>query len=323
MYRILSIDGGGIRGLIPIIVLKRLTQTPGLEAFLDSLDLIAGTSTGGIIALGIARGIPLSELEDLYAKKGPIVFDDSWLDDLKDLGKITGADYRTQPLAAELNRLFGKTTLAGLQKCVLIPAFDLDNEDPVSRTWKPKLFHNFPGPSSDRRRPAAKAALYTSAAPTYFPSVDGFIDGGVYANNPSMCALAQTQDARYPPNPPLSDIRLFSLGTGVRLQYIKGKTHDWGYAQWAKPLINLMLDGTAGIADYQCRRFLGSRYHRFSPVFPPGLNIGLDDVKKIPALINFAENLDLSTTVSWLKQQWLHISKKPTQQPKHTDKNLA
>jgi patatin-like phospholipase/acyl hydrolase len=190
---------------------------------------------------------------------------------------------------------------------VLITAFDLDNEDPrpERRTWKPKLFHNFPGPDNDRTEPVYKIGLYTSAAPTYFPSVDGFIDGGVYAGNPSMCALAQTQDHRYPPTPPLSDVVVLSLGTGTTLQYIAGRTHDWGYAQWVKPLITLMLDGSTGIADYQCRQILRDRYHRLAPLFPPGTAVPLDGAKKIPYLLEFAETVALDETVAWLERFWV------------------
>ena len=159
-----------------------------MESFFDSIDLIAGTSTGGLLALGIAHQLDLSEIRDIYEKKGPKIFDDSWLDDLADLGKLRGADYDIEPLRRELKRVFGDTTLGQLKKRVLITAFDLDNEDPAKRTWKPKLFHNFPGRNTDRSEAAFAVGLYTSAAPTYFPSVDGFIDGGVYASNPSMCA---------------------------------------------------------------------------------------------------------------------------------------
>ncbi|HSD50900.1 MAG TPA: hypothetical protein VLG48_05775, partial [Candidatus Methylomirabilis sp.] len=182
--------------------------------------------------------------------------------------------------------------------------FDLDNEDPQKRTWKPKLFHNFPGPNTDRAELAFKVGLYTSAAPTYFPSVDGYIDGGVYANNPSMCALAQTQDVRYSPTPSLEEVRLLSLGTGTSLQYIAGKSHDWGYVQWVEPLINLMLDGTAGIGDYQCKQMLGDHYHRLAPVFPAGVTVPMDDVGKIPYMITFAESLPIDKTVTWLKSRW-------------------
>ena len=200
-YRILSIDGGGIRGIVTTVLMQRLIATPGLEGFLDSVDLVAGTSTGGLLALGIARGLGLEEIRDLYVNDGPEIFDDSWLDDLLDLGKLRGADYKTAPMRRVFKRVLGEgTTLGQLHTRVLITAFDMDNEDEDEsrRSWKPKLFHNFPGNGNDRRELAYKVGMYTAAAPTYFPSVDGYIDGGVFANNPAMCALAQTQDKRYP-----------------------------------------------------------------------------------------------------------------------------
>lgn len=303
-HRVLTIDGGGIRGIVTIGLLQRIVATPGLEHFLDSIDLIAGTSTGGLLALGIAHQLDLAEMQDLYVKKGPKIFDDSWLDDLVDLGRLGGADYDIKPLRRELKKRFGDTSLGQLKKRVLITTFDLDNEDSTRRAWKPKLFHNFPGPNNDRAALAWKVGLYTSAAPTYFPSVDGYIDGGVYASNPSMCALAQTQDQRYSPTPSLEEVVLLSLGTGTSLQYIKGRFHDWGYAQWVRPLISLMLDGTAGIADYQCQQILGERYHRLAPVFPEGVTVPMDDVDKTPYMISFAESLPIEDTITWLKQTW-------------------
>jgi len=305
-YNILSIDGGGIRGIVPTIVLQRLSAEDGLTGWLDSVDLIAGTSTGGLLALGLARGLDLQVIRNIYETKGEKVFDDSLMDDLLDLGKIAGADYDIRGLEKELEKVFGQTRLADLDKHVLITAFDLDNEspDPRSRTWKPKVFHNFSGSDSDGALLAYKVGLYTSAAPTYFPSVDGYIDGGVYANNPSMCALAQCQDPRIENRPPISDVVLLSLGTGMSLVHIKGKKLDWGYAQWAKPLIGLMLDGVAGIADYQCRQILGEHYHRVAPVFAPGVSVPMDEVKKVPYMVAFASNIDLTSTANWLKANW-------------------
>jgi patatin-like phospholipase/acyl hydrolase len=307
-YRVLSIDGGGIRGIVTTMLLKRLQATPGLGGFLDSVDLIAGTSTGGLLALGIARGLELDEIRDLYVVDGPKIFDDSWLDDLLDLGKLRGADYKTAPMRRVFKRVLGEdTTLGQLRKRVLITAFDLESEeeDDRERTWKPKLFHNFPGDGNDRHVIAYKVGMYTAAAPTYFPSVDGFVDGGVFANNPSMCALAQTQDKRYRPTPSVDEVVLLSLGTGTSLFSIRGKTLDWGYAQWIKPLINLMLDGISGIADYQCSQMLRDRYHRLAPVFPPDISIPMDDVAKIPYMVQFAEELDLSATVRWMRRHWI------------------
>lgn len=303
-YRILSLDGGGIRGLIPAIVLQRLSATPGLEHLIPRTDLLAGTSTGGLLALALAHGLDLGLIRRTYVEKGPRIFDDSWLDDVLDLGKLRGADYSLTNLKRETNALFGDATLGRLRQRVLITAFDLDNEDPRRRTWKPKLFHNFPGPGHDRARLARDVALYTSAAPTYFPSVDGYIDGGVFAANPAMCALAQSQDGRYDPTPSLDEVVLLSLGTGASLTHIKGAMHNWGYVQWIKPLVSIMLDGTAGIADYQCRQFLGDRYHRLAPVFPRGVSIPMDGVDRIPYMVDYAESLDLTATIAWLRAVW-------------------
>jgi patatin-like phospholipase/acyl hydrolase len=306
-YRILSLDGGGIRGIITAILLQRLSARPPLSGWLGSVDLIAGTSTGGLLALALAAGLDPMEIRGLYETKGGRFFDDSWLDDLVDLGKLRGADYAIKNLRNELHKIFGDRTLAQLRKRVLITTFDLDNEasDPDRRTWKPKIFHNFPGPDSDGGMLAYKVGVYTSAAPTYFPSEDGYIDGGVYATNPSMCALAQSQDRRIPSPPALADVVLLSLGTGTTLQYIKGQTLNWGYAQWAAPLVNLMLDGVAGIADFQCRQILRDRYCRLAPVFPAGTSVPMDAVGKIPWMIAFAEKVDLTETARWIEARWM------------------
>ena len=307
-YRILSLDGGGIRGIVSVVLMQRLAAERGLSRFLAGARLVAGTSTGGLIALGLAHEIDLAELRDLYETRGKAIFDDSWLDDLRDLGRIAGAEYDNDWLVRDLRGLFGRTTLGELRKRVLVPAFDLDNEaKPASRRmWKPKLFHNFPGEDSDAAALAWKVGLYTSAAPTYFPSADGYVDGGVFANNPSLCALTQALDRRTRGRlPGLRDIVLLSIGTGTSLVYIEGQTHDWGYARWAKPLVSLILDGVSGVADYQCRQLLGARYHRLAPVFPPGTTLPLDAVKRIPEMVAFAESVDLGPTVEFLRRTWM------------------
>src|SRR5438552_12115975 len=95
-FRILSIDGGGIKGVIPVVLMQRLSQA--VNGWLDKVDLIAGTSTGGLISLGLAAGLTLDELRNIYETKGARIFDDSFFDDVKDLGKILGADYNIKNL---------------------------------------------------------------------------------------------------------------------------------------------------------------------------------------------------------------------------------
>jgi patatin-like phospholipase/acyl hydrolase len=305
-YHILSLDGGGIRGLFTARLLARLDQqAPG---FLQRVDLIAGTSTGGILALGLAAGVAPQELVQLYYDKGPLIFDDSWLDNLKDLGGVSGAQYDNQNLKQVLSEIFqqrGVTTLDDLPKRVLIPTFDLDDgQDPGRkpgklRSWKPKFFHNYPGPESDGHEHIVDVAMRTSAAPTYFPSYGHYIDGGVVANNPSMAALAQAiNDKTGRQN--LADVRLLSLGTGMNPTYIAGADHDWGYAQWARPLIGLMLDGMMGVAEYECFQILDSRYHRLNCMLEQV--IPLDGYQKVDELIRYADELDTADTVAWIQR---------------------
>lgn len=299
-YRILSIDGGGIRGLYAAILLQRLLEAaPG---FIASCDLLAGTSTGGIIALAIAAGVPIEKLIDLYATRGREVFGDVSIRRSREASALVGAS-DNRVLHDLLVGLLGETTLGQLRQRVLIPAFHLDNhgEGGQPRLWKPKFFHNFLGAQSDGGQRAVDVALRTSAAPTYFPAYQGYVDGGMVANNPSMAALAQALD-KDTANQKLGSIALLSIGTGTNPMYIEAETLDWGLEQWAKPLIALMIDGMMTVADYQCTRLLGKRFHRLAPILPAP--VGLDDAEKTDDLIAWARAVDLAATISWMQHRF-------------------
>lgn len=307
-YRIVSIDGGGIRGLIPAILLERLSREPGLAGWLESVDLLAGTSTGGLIALALSAGKSPAEIRDMYVTKAGEIFDRTAWRAITSLGSLIGAKYDIANLERVIRPfLGGETRLSHLRRRVLIASFDLDSGagDPRGRTWKPKLFHNFPGPDSDGDELAYRVGLYTSAAPTYFAGSGGYVDGGVYAANPSMCALAQTQDPRIPDAVRLEDVTLLSMGTGISLQFIEENRPDWGDVQWIEPLLKIMLDGVSGIADYECRRLLRERYLRVAPVFPAGTAVDMDAADMIGYLSDFAESVDLTEAAGWLRAAWL------------------
>lgn len=299
-FRILSLDGGGIKGLIMAIILERLeSAVPG---FLAKIDLFAGTSTGGLLALGLASGKTPTEARKLYEGKGQEVFKDSLLDDVRDLGSLIGADYDTEPLKEALSDEFGPVRLSELPKRVLVSAFDLDAPlygNPSIRSWKAKFFHNFPGPDSDGERSVVDVGLFTSAAPTYFPIYQGFIDGGVVACNPSVCALAQ---ALHQPTggQALEDIVLLSLGTGRNPRYIDSVDGDWGLIQWAPQLVHLVMEGSTDLADYQCRQILRERYLRLNPLLP--YPVGMDRVNQVPLITQIASQFPLENAISWLKR---------------------
>ena len=142
MYKILSIDGGGIRGIIPARVLERLeTHRPGI---VQEFDLYAGSSTGAVLAAGFAYGFDPRFMRQMYQGFGKEVFADSIWDDLRDLKYILGADYSIDNMKALLERVIGETTLGDLEKKVLIATFDLKDESRDPPRWKPKFFHNYP-----------------------------------------------------------------------------------------------------------------------------------------------------------------------------------
>jgi uncharacterized protein len=300
-YAILSMDGGGIRGIMTAILLQRLEEShPG---FLNQIDLFAGTSTGGLLALGLAAGRSPAEMRKLYQESGDKVFADTILDDVRDLGKLVGADYSLGPLKLALTEQFGARRLDSIHKKVLISSFDLDNEhpDPARRSWKAKFFHNYPGDDSDGDQSIVDVALRTANAPTYFPIYQGYIDGGVVANNPSMCAVAQAVH----PNSGgqrIEDLILLSIGTGYNPRYVASRDGDWGLAQWAPHLVHLVLEGGSNLADFQCRQILSTRYHRINIQLPA--SIGMDRIDQIPLLEQLALQADLQQAQAWVEKNF-------------------
>lgn len=335
-YRILALDGGGIGGLVTAKLLYNLCRKPGLERVFESADLIAGNSSGGLIALAMAHGLGETKMVNTLAKivavfeSGEKVFGQGlplWLG-----GFWLFSKHGTRAREEAFRGALGTTTLGDFQRKVLITTFDLDDEakseskhlgSPANspmRRWRPKLFHNFvrlDDPHADRERKIRKpdrehfaweVALYTTAAPSYFPSVDGYIDGGVYANNPSMCALAQAFDERYEgaATRQLRDIALLSVSAGRNATFIKQKTLRGGALWWGTRYVGITMDGTVGVADYECAQMLGSSgYRRLNADFPAGMKVKLDDVKKVGELKTFADAIPVEEDAQWLRQNWL------------------
>lgn len=303
-FRILCLDGGGIRGLYTAVLLDRLVTA--VPTFLDDIHLYAGTSTGGILALGLASGRTPAEGIALYQQWGPRIFSRTWAWKLRTLWGVVGAKYDNQMLHEAVTQELGTRTMNDLAqqgKNVLISSFDLADEHDPNRCWSPKFFHNFPGPTGDPGELLADVAMYTSAAPTYFPSYKGYVDGGVAANSPTMAALAQALDPGTG-GQPLADVRLLSVGTGMVIRAISGQRHNWGILQWASPAIPIMLEGSMDAQNYECQRVLGAeQYYRLNAVLPEPIE--LDDVGRMDKLIHFANAVDIGPAAAWIVQNFL------------------
>ncbi|MCC7493175.1 MAG: patatin-like phospholipase family protein [Fimbriimonadaceae bacterium] len=310
-FRILSLDGGGLRGLLTGRLLAQLSDDPELAGWLDQVDLIAGTSTGGILALGLAAGQTPTQLADTYHREGPRIFRRHWLHNVDHLSSMATAAFGNAELERVVRSVVGDLKLGDLKPRVTVPAFDLrydptDGKHPAA--WKPKIFHNCGG-DDDAAELAWRVALRASAAPTYLPSFDGYIDGGVFANNPTMVAIAQALDGRNDPScrPKLDDLVVLSVGTGRVPAAVGGAAHNWGYLRWAPHLLGIMMDGVSDIAHFQAERLLSDRYHRLQLKLEQPIDLA--DARRIPQLEDLASSQEasdlLDKTQAFLRQQWL------------------
>jgi hypothetical protein len=189
-YRILSLDGGGIRGVFPAAFLARLEEH--LEQPIGRyFDMIAGTSTGGIIAIGLGLGLPARDILDLYVKEGPAIFDqqhgrvENWIRRrLRGAAHLLVTKHSSDPLRAALDGVLGRRRLGESRTRLVIPAW----HPVLERVYIYKTAHH-PRLETDFRQPAIDAAMATAAAPTFLKphmteSDVELVDGGVWANNP-------------------------------------------------------------------------------------------------------------------------------------------
>jgi uncharacterized protein len=244
----LAIDGGGIRGLIPALVLAEIERRTG-RPIASMVDLIAGTSTGGIIACALALPdpMPAEEIATLYEREGPVIFDRSALHTITSANGYLDQRYDDKGLVDTLRRYLGTTRLGQATRELLITVYDIQARQAMLLR-----------PSTHADVTMVEAAHATSAAPTYFEPVRlgarTLIDGGVFAVNPAVFAFTEADE---PPT------LLLSLGTGSHTRPLAyEKVKDWGRLEWAAPVIDVVFDGSADAVDAQLARLAGDRYVR-------------------------------------------------------------
>jgi len=297
-YRILAFDGGGVRGVLSAVLLKRLEDSfPGL---VEKADLLAGTSIGSLIALALAYGLSPEKLSEMTSG-----LDWGSVFRRKATGFLRPMCGGTYGIRA-LNSVFPPgLRLADLPRTVLAVSFRVTASPDGS--WAPVFFSNFPT-SETKHTPVLDVALACTAVPAYFPSHKGHIDGGVVANNPSLAALCAAADPGLG-GQKIEDVVLLSVGTGRILYRIEADTTSWGAMQWvlhpvpATPLVTLMVDGVSQCSTIFSRQILGSRFFRLDPVLPEP--VGPGDYRSVPKLVAWACDADLSEVASWVKANWL------------------
>jgi patatin-like phospholipase/acyl hydrolase len=301
--RILCLDGGGVYGVMSATLLDRLAYTcPNL---IENVDLIAGTSVGGILTLLLADGYSPSEIKAGFQIGLPDIFAWTWQTPLSYFGFIS--KYSNATLDEKLTGYFGMKAIGDLEKKVVVPAFALNDEG----QWRAKIFHNFTRQTptmnallkDDRSTLVKDVAMATSAAPYYFPIYKGYIDGTLVDNNPTMCAVALSLDKNYKEHQSLDELTVLSIGREFADRKIDAENDSMGYLQWIVPLVEMILDRDSRVTHYQAKQMVG-RYHRLSPVTPPLPDHGIDAVGNIPILTEFAQEVDLTDTEQWIKDNW-------------------
>lgn len=328
-FKILSIDGGGTRGIIPATILDLIFKEKGKHPT-ELFSLLTGTSTGGILCTAYAYGLETDRLVDLYLNKSADIFHDTGWDDFRDgFGKNLGADYSNKKFKKILTEVFGKATLwdidkklAPHEKSLMVCSFDLNPEEggePIN--FRPRIYHsNF---IKDKDLSLVDLCLMTSAGPTYFPIYKNHVDGGVSLNNPSMAALSYAINShedgageyRHPDGKrkglglKLADLKLCSLGCGTsNRNYIAAKDikrqndGDWGNLQWMKYLPDMLTETNMQASTYYVNQLLQKdKYLRIQPLFnsieaPTVLRdkvVGFDvkDAKHLRAMHDYAKDI--------------------------------
>lgn len=309
--RILSIDGGGIRGLIPAVILNEWEKLIG--SIKDNFHMIAGTSTGGILACAVSQGIKGSSLIDLYKKNGPQIFQGSFTS----LGGIASQLYDASNL---MNVVKGtlKGDLSNIQNDLLVTSYNIETRQPyLFKSWKARGYElDATEKAEDSNFQLVDVSRATSAAPTYFTpalvrSQSGksypLIDGGVYANNPAMCAYVAARRIY----PKADEYLIVSLGTGALIKAIQYQDAlNYGLAGWLRPLLDIMFDGVASTTEYELANLPGVSQFRFQTSLV-GASEAMDDVspENLGNLVKVAQGTlkerdkDTQTLIKRLKEK--------------------
>lgn len=282
-FHILALDGGGVHGAATTAFLACIedhVQQP-IHCY---FDLIAGTSTGGLIGLALSRNIPAAEIEALYLDRGPRLFKRRFPYLPRKVAAALGPLYRSAPLHEEIRSTLGEETLLGDAKCrVCVPAVNITSGEPV--VFKTRHHEEY---ERDYRYKMWKVAAATSAAPGYFrpveiPGAGWFVDGGLWANSPVDVGIAEAIKLGYD----LRDIRVLSIGTGNSTYHRNGAPHRVfgqlrnGVLGWSLDLIGLMMRSQTRRAENLCSYLLPKEeLVRIDFPLPPDAG-GLDAVGEV------------------------------------------
>jgi len=253
-YQILALDGGGARAAFTASFLAAIEKTSGVRVA-DCFDLVAGTSAGGLIALALGAGYRPSEILEFFKDRGPEIFPlkSKWARALRLPRWVVRSKYESETLKKCLQDYFGDRTLGQSALRLVIPAFDAARGG-VYIFKTPHHRHL----RTDYRVPMWEVGYATAAAPTYFPAYVSnsgvrLVDGGIWANNPAMVALAEGLGYLEWPQ---RSVSLLSIASPHCPIGASAKSGIGGLFAW-RGLVKFLMAGQSCAATNQCRHILG------------------------------------------------------------------
>jgi patatin-like phospholipase/SLOG-like protein len=302
-FRILALDGGGLKGTFTASALAAWEKQTGLR-IVDHFDLIAGTSTGGILAIGIGLGLSGQKMLDFYEKRGPVIFPVTrFRSQLRHiLRHVFLPKYSQAILLRELEAGFyggGNPVCLRNSRCrLVIPAYHaVAGASHLFRT------PHHPDLTADTNTEAAHAALATAAAPTFFTAAriantvaeSSYFDGGVWANSPVMAAIIEAVCFL---RVPLERIDILSVGTTEEPFTVRAHTRagiiGW---LWKKRILDLLMNVQQESSLKLARHLVGDpRFLRVNVVTVPG-SYSLDGPKEIGELADLGNRVALQTEI--------------------------
>mmetsp|Transcript_1998 Transcript_1998/g.2309 ORF Transcript_1998/g.2309 Transcript_1998/m.2309 type:complete len:573 (-) Transcript_1998:143-1861(-) len=325
---ILSLDGGGIKGItISEIIARICYEFPG---FLDSVDLIAGCSTGSLVAGMLCSGYTAEEVSATFKIAAPVVFRKTVWDSIVNLGCLFGPNHDGEGKLEMFRIAFRGLTLRELNRGICITASHVEDDLPGFRNIRcsPRVWtnvvehskHTYVGHHGfdefvesdedlihDEDNEKSEFSILdmqvadvingATAAPVFFPSYQDHVDGGIWSNNPAMAALATVAPKRE-----IRNIRLLSISTGLpALSERSGfNQQQFGLFKWLPYLVDFLLNSTTRATHFNVKALLGDRYHRVDPVLPR--HVELNDVDEIETLANVGQQIDLTSTYEFLEK---------------------
>jgi hypothetical protein len=263
-FQVLALEGGGLKGIFAAAALAEFEADFGTK-IVDHFDLITGTSTGGLIALGLAAGLSPEQIVQFYLEDGRKIFPTSGIKRLRRLRR----PYDPAPLRGALETMFGSLTLADSDVRLVIPSFDQTSNDVyLFRTPHHVKLRR------DQRELLVDVGLATSAAPTFLPAHQHrglrLIDGGVWANNPTMVGMVEalaTCDA------PAAAVHILTIGTTTEVVHRSDRLDNGSPMWWMKTIVDVAFRGQALAASNHAKLIVGrDRVHRLDVQLPRGLH---------------------------------------------------